>query len=137
MAATVAPFRGRGEMPRPKVAMRRIKEVLRVRVDDAMPCQRTVRRLTTSGGKSLRLGVAVFWYIHGGPGRLDDPHLRRGKLFPALEHPVPIDWWQDSLFEQPGQTRRAGALDDPFGESRKEFSAVTELREDNAPAFDR
>src|ERR1700720_3052458 len=28
MAATVAPFRGRGEMPRPKVAMRRIKEVL-------------------------------------------------------------------------------------------------------------
>src|ERR1700753_2353953 len=31
MAATVAPFRGRGEMPRPKVAMRRIKEVLRLK----------------------------------------------------------------------------------------------------------
>ena len=83
------------------------------------------------------MGVAVFWYIHGVPGRLDDPHLRRGKPFPALEHPVPIDWWQDSLFEQPGQTRRAGAIDDPFGESRKEFSAVTELGEDNAPALDR
>ena len=102
-----------------------------------MPCQRTVRRLMTSGGKSLRLGVAVFWYILGVPGRLDDPHLRRGKPFPALEHPVPIDWWQDSLFEQPGQTRRAGAIDDPFGESRKELASVTELREDNAPAFDR
>src|SRR6202040_2418373 len=63
--------------------------------------------------------------------------MRRSKPFPALEHPLPIDEWQDSLFEQPGQTRRAGAIDDPFGESRKEFSAVTELREDNAPAFDR
>src|SRR5438105_4071904 len=31
MAATVAPFRGRGEMPRPKVAMRRNKEVLRLK----------------------------------------------------------------------------------------------------------
>src|SRR3954462_13967342 len=31
MAATVAPFRGRGEMPRRKVAMRRIKEVLRLK----------------------------------------------------------------------------------------------------------
>src|SRR6202011_4465108 len=31
MAATVALFRGRGEMPRPKVAMRRIKEVLRLK----------------------------------------------------------------------------------------------------------
>src|SRR3977135_2380059 len=31
MAATVAPFWGRGEMPRPKVAMRRIKEVLRLK----------------------------------------------------------------------------------------------------------
>src|ERR1700731_4937901 len=61
----------------------------------------------------------------------------RGEPFPALEHPLPIDEWQDPLFEQPGQTRRAGAIDDPFGESRKEFSAVTELREDNAPAFDR
>src|SRR6267142_3429328 len=62
--------------------------------------------------------------------------MRRGKPFPPLEHPLPIDQWQDSLFEQPGQTRRAGAIDDPFGESRKELSAVTELREDNAPAFD-
>ena len=58
--------------------------------------------------------------------------MGRGKPFPALEHPLPIDEWQDPLFEQPGQTRRAGAIDDPFGESRKEFSAVTELREDNA-----
>src|SRR6185437_15077841 len=31
MAATVGPFRGRGEMPRPRVAMRRIKEVLRLK----------------------------------------------------------------------------------------------------------
>src|ERR1700736_2964265 len=69
-----------------------------------------------------------------GHGGID---MRRGKPFPAPEHPVPIDCWQDSLLEQPGQTRRAGAIDDPFGESRKEFSAVTELREDNAPAFDR
>jgi hypothetical protein len=63
--------------------------------------------------------------------------MRRGKPFPALEHPLPIDEWQDPLFEQPGQTRRAGAINDPFGESRKEFAAVTELREDNAPSFDR
>jgi hypothetical protein len=83
------------------------------------------------------LGVAAFWYILGAPAGLDDPHLRRGKPFPALEHPVPIDRWRDSLFEQPCQTRRAGAIDDPFGESRKEFSAVTELGEDNAPALDR
>src|SRR6202045_5470511 len=61
----------------------------------------------------------------------------RGEPFPALEHSLPIDEWQDSLFEQPGQTRRAGAIDDPFGESRKELSAVTEFREGNAPAFDR
>jgi hypothetical protein len=63
--------------------------------------------------------------------------MRRGKPFPALEHPLPVDEWQDSLFEQPGQTRRAGAIDDPFGESRKELAAVTEFREDNPPAFDR
>jgi hypothetical protein len=68
-----------------------------------------------------------------GHGGID---MRRGKPFPALEHPLPIDQWQDPLFEQPGQTRRTGALDDPIGESRKEFSAVTELREDNAPAFE-
>jgi hypothetical protein len=55
MAATVAPFRGRGEMLRPKVAMRRIKEVLRLKEGLGLS--------DTAVSRSVRIARSIRWIL--------------------------------------------------------------------------
>src|ERR1700719_1773845 len=97
MAATVAPFRGRGEMPRPKVAMRRIKEVLRLKEglglsDTAVSRSVRIARSTVKKYLDRAAAVGLNWET---VAELSEEELDR-RLFAAVDtrhwdRPLP-DW---------------------------------------------
>src|SRR5580692_9497443 len=97
MAATVAPFRGRGEMPRPKVAMRRIKEVLRLKEglglsDTAVSRSVRIARSTVKEYLDRAAAVGLNWEA---VAELSEEELDR-RLFAAVDtrhwdRPLP-DW---------------------------------------------
>src|SRR6478736_5420912 len=97
MAATVAPFRGRGEMPRPKVAMRRIKEVLRLKEglglsDTAVSRSVRIARSTVKEYLDRAAAVGLNWET---VAELSEEELDR-RLFAAVDtrhwdRPLP-DW---------------------------------------------
>ena len=97
MAATVAPFRGRGEMPRPKVAMRRIKEVLRLKgglglSDTAVSRSVRIARSTVKEYLDRAAAVGLNWEA---VAELSEEELDR-RLFAAVDtrhwdRPLP-DW---------------------------------------------
>src|SRR5271167_1100112 len=86
MAATVAPFRGRGEMPRPKVAMRRIKEVLRLKEglglsDTAVSRSVRIARSTVKEYLDRAAAVGLNWET---VAELSEEELDR-RLFAAVD----------------------------------------------------
>ena len=97
MAATVAPFRGRGEMPRPKVAMRRIKEVLRLKEglglsDTAVSRSVRIARSTVKEYLDRAAAAGLNWET---VAELSEEELDR-RLFAAIDtrhwdRPLP-DW---------------------------------------------
>src|SRR5882757_6464979 len=97
MAATVAPFWGRGEMPRPKVAMRRIKEVLRLKEglglsDTAVSRSVRIARSTVKEYLDRAAAAGLNWET---VAELSEEELDR-RLFAAvdtrqLDRPLP-DW---------------------------------------------
>src|SRR5690349_11568678 len=97
MAATVAPFWGRGEMPRPKMAMRRIKEALRLKEglglsDTAVSRSVRIARSTVKEYLDRAAAVGLNWEA---VAELGEEELDR-RLFAAVDtrhwdRPLP-DW---------------------------------------------
>src|SRR3546814_1369636 len=56
--------------------------------------------------------------------------------FAPLEHAVPVNQRQRLGFEHPAELLRLGAVDQPFGETRQQFSAIAELGEHDLAALD-
>src|ERR1700719_2934449 len=112
MAATVAPFRGRGEMPRPKVAMRRIKEVLRLKEglglsDTAVSRSVRIARSTVKEYLDRAAAVGLNWEA---VAELSEEELDR-RLFAAVDTrhwDRPLPDWEAVEKELRGRQRRLG-----------------------------